>query len=93
MTEYGEIAVAILGSGGVAGLAKWGWAKLEKRFTDIEADLEECKARELQSANRRAAWLASIELLWQEVERLAPTSRALVRAKKLMDEIKAETPN
>lgn len=71
------------------------WSKIEKRLSDFEAQLNECQARERASQereraslDRRAVQLTVIELLWQEVTRLAPETVVLKRAKKLLDDLK-----
>lgn len=93
MSEFAELIVAIVGTSGLGAAAKWVWVKLEKRFTDIEADLKECKERELHAAERRETWRATMELLWAELKRTSPKSPILARAKKLMDELKDDPPH
>lgn len=80
------IGVAALTPLGAAGAFVWN--KIEKRFGQIETQLEECHDRERDSLDRRAVQLTVIELLWQEVKRLAPDADILVRAKKLLDDLK-----
>jgi len=82
--------VALLGALGAAG--RFIWNKLEKRFTEIEEKLDECHKREQVSNHRRGILNLAVELLWQEVERLAPKSRALGRVRKHLDELKTLTP-
>lgn len=85
----------IIGTG-VAALTPLGaagafiWNKIEKRFGRLEEKLDECETRELDSLERRAVQLTALELLWQEVTRLAPDSKVLVRAKRLLDGLKDE---
>lgn len=75
----------------------WLWSKIEKRFLHIEEQLEECRSREAdsrvreaESKARRAHQLTVIELLWQEVTRLSASDNpVLVRAKKLLDDLKS----
>ena len=64
------------------------WNKIEKRFTEIETQLAECHGREKAGLERRATQLTAIELMWQEIERLAPGSAVLTRVKKLLDDLK-----
>lgn len=80
--------VALLTALGGAG--RFVWLRIEKRFVAIEAELAECKARELVSHERRAKHLIVIELLWREVERLSRKgdNEVLTRAKHLLDELK-----
>lgn len=79
---------------GVSALAPLGaagafiWNKIDQRFKDIDAKLDECETRERDSLERRAVQLTVIELLWQEVKRLAPGADVLQRAKKLLDDLK-----
>ncbi len=81
---------------GVSALAPLGaagafiWNKIEKRFGHIENQLEECETRERESLERRGVQLTVIELLWQEVKRLAPDAPILGRAKKLLDDLKEQ---
>lgn len=76
-------ALAPIG-GGIAFI----WNKVEKRFSHIEELLDECKAREVADRDRRAVQLTVIELLWQELKRVAPDAAVLSRAKKLLDDLK-----
>lgn len=78
--------VAVLGALGTSGA--FVWDKIEKRFKEIEAKLEKCERRERESQERRAVQLTVIELLWQEVKRLAPKADVLDRAHKLLDDLK-----
>lgn len=88
-----ELITALVGVLGALGAAaRFVWNKLERRFTEIEAKLEECHKREQDSQHRRGILNLAIELLWQEVERLAPKSRALGRVRKHLDELKTLTP-
>lgn len=80
---YGVSALAPLGAAGA-----FIWNKIEKRFKEIDAKLDECEDRERDSLERRAVQLTVIELLWQEVKRHAPASDVLQRAKKLLDDLK-----
>lgn len=76
--------------GGIAFL----WNKIEKRFARIEGELEKCRAREVRSIKQSAVHLTVIELLWQEVTRLADSTEnaTLTRAKKLLDGLKTDLP-
>lgn len=85
----GEIIGAIVGGlSTVGGGAAFIWNKVEKRLAAFEAQLDECEKRERESLDRRAVQLTVIELLWQEVTRLAPETAVLKRAKKLLDDLK-----
>lgn len=65
------------------------WNKIEKRFAEIDGELEKCHEREVSGQERRAIQRTVIELIWQEVERLAPDgNKVLARAKRLLDELK-----
>lgn len=77
------IALGTIG-GGVAFI----WNKVEQRFKHIEAQLLECQKRETESHERRGAQITVIELLWQELMRVAPDAPVLKRAKKLLDDLK-----
>jgi hypothetical protein len=83
--------VAVMGAAGAVG--KFIWVKVEKRLTLIESALDECEKRELDAAARRQLSRAAMELLWQELKRIAPKSPVLARAKKLMDEMKDVLPD
>lgn len=91
--------IALFGSGGalvtIGGGVKFIWAKIEARFTKIEAELIECRKREVAAAardadnrERRAKQLTVIELLWQKVKDMDPTAAVLDRAKHLLDELR-----
>ncbi len=62
-------------------MAKWLWDKIESRFKVIETALEECR-------DHSAIKLTVIELMWQEIENLAPDSLVLRRVKRLLDGLK-----
>lgn len=86
MSAASDIITAVVAAflpvgGGIAFV----WNKLERRFTEIEARLEECHVRETESQQRRAVQLTVIELLWQELQRHTPDNPVLRRAKKLLD--------
>lgn len=90
MSQLPEIitaGVAVLGAAGATG--KFVWDKLERRFEAIDQALDECRQRELASQERRGVQLTVIELLWQEVKRHVPDSPVLVRAGRLLDDLKA----
>jgi hypothetical protein len=82
MQDYAAIITAaggVLVSIGAAG--RFVWHKISARMDDIDRKLDECEY--YQSMYRTV-----VELLWQEVSRVAPDSTVLKRAKKLMDELK-----
>lgn len=94
-----EIVAAVFGGGGalatIGAGVKFIWDKIEARFTKIEAELAECRAREVaaiqrdaDSRERRAKQITVIELLWQKVKELDPGAAVLDRAKHLLDELK-----
>lgn len=94
-----EIVTAVFGGSGalaaIGGGIRFVWNKLEARFTNIEKELAECRARELlaikreaDSRERRAKQITVIELLWQKVKDLDPRAQVLDRAKHLLDELK-----
>lgn len=66
------------------------WTKIEKRLREIETRLAECHDREKAGLERRSTQLTAIELMWQEIERLAPGSTVLTRVKKLLDDLKLQ---
>lgn len=80
--------VTLLGALGTA--IAWIWDKIDKRITSLETKVADCEAREDAGMERRAVQLTVIELLWQEVERIAPASPVLARAKKLLDDLKVQ---
>lgn len=72
----------------IGGAFKWLWNKVElrsianeARFTAIEKALEECRTD-------GSIKLTVIELMWQEIEQLAPNSPVLRRVKRLLDGLK-----
>lgn len=67
----------------VGGAIAWLWNKIEKRFTEIEKALDQCR-------DDSAVKLTVIELMWQEIERLSPASAVLARVKKLLDEMRSK---
>ena len=89
----GVITAIISGLIAFGGSVKWLWDKIEKRFMLIEQKLDECHKREMEGVERRSKQVTVIELLWQEVQRIAPDSKVFERAKKLLDELKATMAN
>lgn len=101
MSELAPIITALTGLLiAVAGGARFVWNKIEKRalareaeytarFVKVETALDECHEREAKGQERRAVQLTVIEILWQEIQRIAPKSQVLVRAKHHLDELKA----
>ena len=79
-----SVAALVPLGGGVAFV----WNKVEQRFKHIEAQLDECHKRETDSHERRGAQITVIELLWQELMRVAPDAPVLKQAKKLLDDLK-----
>ena len=79
--------VTVLGTMGAA--IKWLWAKIERRFTDVEHKLAACEAREKRQLDLNGKQLIVIELLWQEVDRRTRgSSPILKRSSKLLDDLK-----
>ena len=62
------------------------WRQIEKRFRVMERKLAVCEERDRDSQARREKHVAVIEVLWREVDRIDPESRALKRCKHLLDE-------
>lgn len=88
-TELAAIITASVGGlGSLGAAAKFLWDKIEKRFADIESDLEKCRERELETKEHRAVHLTVIELMWVELRRFDPESQVLERVKKLLDDLK-----
>lgn len=87
-----DLAAIITAAGGllvsVGAGARFIWNKVETRFALIEAELVKCRERESESKERRAVQLIVIEMLWQEVTRISPASKVLIRCKKLLDDLK-----
>lgn len=75
----------------IGGALRFLYLKLERRFTDIEAQLEACRRREMAATRINSTQLTVIELLWSEVKRIQPRSNALQRAHKLLEDLKAQT--
>jgi hypothetical protein len=99
VTDASTIISTIVGSGGVltaiGGTGRFIWNKIERRFELIEAQLRACQDREKASSSRAAIKLTAIELLWQEVTRLTPSSsnQTLNRVKRLLDKLKLPEPS
>jgi hypothetical protein len=72
----------------VAGGGRFIWNKIEARFERVEGALDECHQREAKGQERRAVQLTVIEILWQEIQRIAPKSKVLIRAKHHLEELK-----
>lgn len=91
MTDLAAIITALTGTAVSVGAAvRFVWGKVETRFAQIEAKLDECEKREDTDRERRAVQLTVIELLWREVEMSAPESPVLIRAKRLLDRLKTQ---
>lgn len=92
MSDLSEVITAVVAAAGVCGSGiGFIWHKVERRFAEIELKLEACESREDEGQKRRARQLIVIELLWQEIERLAPDGpmpKVLARAKQLLDDLK-----
>ncbi|MBA4010073.1 MAG: hypothetical protein C0486_15010 [Erythrobacter sp.] len=107
MSDLAAIITAGVGAlGTLGGGVTWLWARVEKRFSEVERKLEACERREADSTKRErtlemsmrdqaAKHVTVIELLWQEIERRsrgAPNA-VLGRARKLLDDLKEEADN
>lgn len=93
MSDWAAIigsSVGVLGAIGASG--RFVWNKIEKRFAVVEAELGECRKSHKAADGHRAVQTTVIELLWQEVERLAPGAGVLQRAKKLLDRAETDQP-
>lgn len=89
MNDTAGIITAVVGGATALGAGlRFIWNKIEARFVSVEEELDHCREREAQSVERRAIQLTVIELLWQEVQRHAPSSLVLTRAKRLLDDLK-----
>lgn len=92
MSEVASIITALVGAAvPIGGAGAFVWNKIERRFTEIEAELEKCRSRELSAQKRSGLHITVIELLWQEIKRLHPADSepaTLGRAKKLLDDAK-----
>lgn len=85
-----QITAVVTGLGAIGAGIKWLWDQFDKRITSLEKKVADCEAREDSGLERRAVQLTVIELLWQEVERLAPGAPVLARAKKLLDDLQRQ---
>lgn len=102
-----DLAAIIGALGGLATVCGGGiafvWNKVEKRaatasaaidarIAKLEVDQAECERRADRAKSHSAVQLTVIELLWQEVKRLAPgpTNPVLERAEKLLDALKTK---
>lgn len=85
---------AVVGTGGVGGGLKFVWNKVETRFQQIEAKLENCESRERVADRRGAINLAVIEIVCAEVERLSPVkpNPVLLRARAMLEGLKLDVP-
>ena len=85
--EVTALAAAVVSIGGAIGAAiRFIWNKIEKRFTEIERALDECRDDRELSEKRRGILLTIIELLKQGLRHHLPESHMLVR----VDELTAE---
>ena len=96
MSELSEVITAAVVAFGTVGTGiAFIWNKIERRedkaetrFVEIEAKLDQCERREDEGQERRARLLIVIELLWQELVRIAPDTPVLKRARRLLDNLK-----
>lgn len=85
-------AILIAGTGALGSLGTafaFIWNKVEARFKELERKVEECEQREKKALVEKAQQLTVIELLWQEVQHLAPNSEVLERAGRLLDSLRS----
>ena len=86
---YSELVSAGCALAGLLGSAlAFLWVRVESNNRRIQRDLRKCEDRATRSREHRAVMTTVIELFWQEVERVAPSSPVLRRAKKLLDELR-----
>ena len=75
----------------VGGALRFLWNKVERRFDEIEAQLEACREREVAGARINATQLTVIELIWNDLKKLQPKSGTLARAHRLLEDLKSQT--
>lgn len=96
MASITEIMGAIFGGGGalacIGAGVKFIWDKVDARFKALEASVNECHEREQAAKDRSAKQLTVIELLWLALRQVDPSNDALKRSKKLLDDLKEDTP-
>ena len=96
MTEMsaGDISGVVTAGATIAGLLggaiSFVWVRFEITHRTVKKELQKCNEREARGRERRGVLTTVIELLWQEVQRLAPDAHILLRAKKLLDDIRME---
>lgn len=91
MTDLAAIITASVGAlGTLGGGVAWLWNRIEKRFSEVDRQLAECRDREGRHQKTAAAHLTVIELLWQEVKRRSRGSPndTLKRAGEILDDLK-----
>lgn len=64
------------------------WNKLQARFEAIEAKLDACEQRDKANTERRAVHDTVIQLLADEIERIAPASTVLAQVRTLLSRLK-----
>ncbi|API59644.1 hypothetical protein BSL82_10200 [Tardibacter chloracetimidivorans] len=67
------------------------WNKVSSRFEAIEAKLDACEQRDKANAERRAVQATAIDLMLDELQRIAPMSAVLAHVRSLVDKLKADT--
>lgn len=92
MSDLAAIITAGVGAlGTVGGGVTWLWARVEKRFDEVETKLAACEKRESDQREINAKHLIVIELLWQDVKRRSRgASDVLERCGKLLDDLKKD---
>ena len=94
MSEVSEISSIVSAGVGVAsalGTAiSFLWARVELTNRRTKQALKKCEDRESEGRIRHHQQLTVIELLWQEIKRIAPDADVLKRARKLLDAMKHE---
>lgn len=96
-----SVGVLTASGGGIAFV----WNKVERGLQEVRGELRKCEDREKEMVNREmqlrrqmletsAKHVTIIELLWQEVERRSrgSTNPVLARVRKLLDDLKEQSP-
>jgi hypothetical protein len=78
------VAVATALGGGIAFL----WGRVEWNNRHIHAELKRCEERAEIGREHRSTLTMVLELVWQELARIAPDAVVFRRAKKLLDQLK-----
>jgi len=68
----------------IGGGFKFMWVQINKKFEAVDTELAKCRDREKLATKRRGLLFSIIEVLFAEVERLHPKSKALKRHDELL---------